>query len=75
MPYDHSRGIYDQASNCRYSYDRSSAFMPAQKFDVTVTANWVVEYQLADGTWQRIGRFPQASAFQTPVQEIQTIAR
>lgn len=73
LPYDRSRGIYAQLSSCRYEYDRSSAFRPSDTVDVVVEAAWVVEYQLADGSWRRLGTFPMASAFETPVNEIQTV--
>lgn len=72
-PYDHSRGIYNQVSNCSYEYDRSSAFTADRNFDVTVQADWVVEYQRPDGTWRQLGRFPLGNVFETPVDEIQTV--
>lgn len=73
IPYDRSRGIYAQLSTCRYEYDRSSAFRPEDTYDVLVQADWVVEYQLADGSWRRMGTFPMRSVFETPVNEIQTV--
>jgi hypothetical protein len=72
-PYNRLVDIFHQTSACQYQYDRSSAVMPQQMYDVTVTADWVVEYQLADGSWQELGLFPQAKVFPTPVQEIQTV--
>jgi hypothetical protein len=72
-PYNWLADIYHQTSTCQYLYARSSASMPQQMYDVTVTAVWVVEYQLADGTWNELGLFPQAKVFPTPVQEIQTV--
>jgi hypothetical protein len=72
-PYNWQADIFHQTSTCEYKYDRSSAYLPHQTYDVTVTAVWVVEYQLADGTWNELGVFPQAQVFPTPVQEIQTV--
>jgi hypothetical protein len=73
VPYDHSRGIYAQASNCHYEYDRSSAFRPDNTYELSVQANWVVEYQLADGSWKRLGMFPMDNIFYSQVNEIQTV--
>jgi hypothetical protein len=72
-PYDRSRSIFNQANTCSYDYDRSSAISPDKKFDVTVQADWVVEYQLADGSMKLLGRFPLSNVFETPVDEIQTV--
>jgi hypothetical protein len=74
LPYDHSVGIYLQTSSCHDQYDRSSAIMPHDLYVGTITANWVVEFQRGDGSWQRLGMFPQSDDFKTAVQEIQTVA-
>jgi hypothetical protein len=74
-PYNRAEDVYHQHSICRYLYERSSARAPGQKVLVSVTADWVVEFQRADGTWQRLGLFPLTKEFPTPVQEIQTVAR
>jgi hypothetical protein len=75
MPYDHSVGVYLQPSTCRDQYERSSAIMPDQVYEGTIAADWVVEYQLTDGSWQRLGVFPQSDDFRTAVQEIQTVTQ
>jgi hypothetical protein len=72
-PYDHSRGIFDQASTCSYEYTRSSAVSPDKTVNVIVEADWVVEYQLADGTMQLLGRVPLSRVAVTSVDEIQTV--
>ncbi len=72
-PYDHDRGIFEQPSTCSYEYARSSAISSDKKFDVIVEAEWVVEYQLADGTMQLLGRVPLSSVAVTSVDEIQTV--
>jgi hypothetical protein len=72
-PYNRQLDIFDQTSTCQYLYTRSSASMPQQMYDVTVTAVWVVEYRPAGGGWLPLGVFPQAKVFPTPVQEIQTV--
>jgi hypothetical protein len=74
-PYNHSVGIYRQASTCHDQYERSSAIMPKLVYEGTVSADWVVEYQLANGSWQRLGLFVQSDDFQTAVQEIQTVTQ
>jgi hypothetical protein len=72
-PYNHDEGIFDQDSTCSYEYARSSAISADKKFDVIVEADWVVEYQLADGTMQLLGRVPLSSVAVTSVDEIQTV--
>jgi hypothetical protein len=71
--YDFSRDIFDQPSNCTYEYQRSSAYKPGEIYNVMVQADWVVEYQVADGSWQRLGAFPLSDTLKTPVDEIQTV--
>jgi hypothetical protein len=73
LPYDFSLGIFNQPSTCSYEYDRSSAIAADKEFDVTIQADWVVEYQLADGSMRLLGRFPLGNVFKTPVDEIQTV--
>lgn len=71
--YDRSQGIFQQESGCSYDYKRSSAVMADKTFDVIVEADWIVEYQLADGTMKQLGRFPRVEALKTPVDEIQAV--
>jgi hypothetical protein len=73
VPYDHSRGIYAQGSNCVVEYDRSSAYKPDNTYDIVLQANWVVEYQRADGSWRQLGMFPMENVMKTAVNEIQTV--
>jgi hypothetical protein len=72
-PYNPRKGIFEQDSTCSYEYARSSAIAPDKTFDVIVEADWVVQYQLADGTMELLGRVPLTSTAVTAVDEIQTV--
>jgi hypothetical protein len=73
LRYDYNLGIFNQPSTCSYDYQRSSASKPDHIYEVIVQADWVVEYQTADGRWIRLGAIPLSQITKTPVDEIQTV--
>jgi hypothetical protein len=59
---------------CTYMYQRSSAHLPDQLYNLTVEAVWTVEFQNPDGTWTPLNSAaPTTTLFRTPVHEIQTV--
>lgn len=73
VPYDRSRGLDGQLSDCRYEYARSSAVRDDDTFDAVVEAVWVVTYE-DGGAVRELGRFPIAVTFETEVEEIQAVS-
>jgi hypothetical protein len=58
---------------CTLTYTRSSAHLPDDVYTLTIEADWTVEFQNPDGTWQALATNPVTTTFRSPVDEIQTI--
>jgi hypothetical protein len=61
------------ADPCTLTYTRSSAHLNGDVYTLTIEADWTVEFQNPDGSWQTLATNPVRTTFRSPVDEIQTI--
>jgi hypothetical protein len=72
-PYDTSRPAEDQATDCSYTFRRSSASEPSEVFEATATTVWRISWSASDGTSGTLPPLRRTTRFQIRVAEVQTV--
>ncbi len=71
--YDTARSPFQQASDCTWTYLRSSASLPDEAYPVRANAYWRVGYTNAAGGYTQLGLFDVSTVQLLPVQEVQAV--
>lgn len=75
-PYDPDRPSEQQATDCSYTYQRSSAQEPSGTFRVTATVVWEVSWSVSGAPGGgSLGTTPRTETVELPVKEIQAVNR
>jgi hypothetical protein len=72
--YDETKDPFNQMSNCKHIYKRSSANQPDGMYTVKLTITWEVAYWVGQANgWVKIGDANVHAVQRLPVQEVQAI--
>ena len=74
-PYRERFAETPEATDCTYTYERSSAGEPDAAFDVTATIEWAVSWAGSDGTGGDLGVVTSSSTSSVRVAELQALVQ
>jgi hypothetical protein len=72
-PYDQRRPAEGQATDCSYTYRRSSAGEPGNRFTVRATVRWSVSWQGSGGSGGDLGTVERTARVRVRVAELQAL--
>ena len=72
-PYDTSRPSAEQQTDCSYTYERTSAGQPNDRFRVTATVFWSVSFTSNVGAGGTLGEVSESREFTLRVAQAQAL--
>lgn len=71
--YDPGRPAESQRTDCSYTYRRSSAGQPGDRYTVSATTNWDVSWRASDGAGGNLGTVSRQSRVEVRVAELEAL--
>lgn len=71
--YDPTRPAKEQATDCSYTFARTSAGEPGGTFAAGATTTWRITWRASDGTNGSVPALQRTTAFRVPVGQVQTL--
>jgi hypothetical protein len=72
-PYDSGRPADEQDTDCSYTYERTSAGQPGDRFHGTATVYWTIAFTSNVGAGGALGEVSQSSNFTLRVAQAQAL--